>query len=107
MSQVNVEAVGDRVTIQEAARRLGIKDDGVRKRIQRGTLHHEKDPDGRVYVFLHTTQDTSQSASQDGVHRPTGNLFKDNLRNESKDKTINVLEDQIQYLKEIIETRDR
>ncbi len=107
MSQVNVESVGDRVTIQEAARRLGIKDDGVRKRIQRGTIEYEKDPDGRVYVFLDATQDVSQPLSHDDVHHSTGRLSKDNLRDESKDKTINVLEDQIQYLKEIIETRDR
>ncbi len=103
MSQVEVETVGDRVTIQEAARRLGIKDDAVRKRLQRGTLDHEKDLDGRVYVFLDKTQDTSQ----DRTHYPTEGLSQDSVKDLSKDKIINVLEDQIQYLKEIIETRDR
>jgi DNA-directed RNA polymerase specialized sigma24 family protein len=43
MAKVEVEAVGDRITIQEAARRLGVKDDAIRKRIQRGTMDHEKD----------------------------------------------------------------
>lgn len=42
------DAAQDRVTIQEAARRLGIKDDAIRKRIQRGTLESEKSQDGRV-----------------------------------------------------------
>ncbi len=107
MSKVEVEASRDRVTIQEAAYRLGIKDDGVRKRIQRGTIDYEKNEDGRVYVFLDKTQDVSQPLSHDDVHHPTGSLSKDNLRDESKDKTINVLEDQIQYLKGLIETRDR
>ena len=49
--------IKSRVTVQEAARRLGVKDDAVRKRIQRGTLDHEKDPDGRVYVYLDETED--------------------------------------------------
>jgi hypothetical protein len=31
----------DRVTIQEAAERLGVKEDAIRKRIQRGTLRPE------------------------------------------------------------------
>jgi excisionase family DNA binding protein len=41
----------DRLTIQEAARRLGVSEGAVRKRVTRGTLRHEKE-DGRVYVFL-------------------------------------------------------
>ncbi len=39
-----------RVTIQEAASRLGVKEDAIRKRIQRGTLRHEKTTEGRVFV---------------------------------------------------------
>jgi predicted ArsR family transcriptional regulator len=41
-----------RVTIQEAAKRLGVKEAAIRKRIERGTLEKEKDEDGRVYVFV-------------------------------------------------------
>src|SRR5215210_1044847 len=52
----------DRLTVQEAAARLGVKEDAVRKRIQRGSLAHEKE-DGRVYVYLDVTQDTTQDAS--------------------------------------------
>ncbi len=107
MSQVKVQTVEDRITIQEAARRLGVKDDAVRKRIQRGTLHHEKDPDGRVYVFLDATHDTSQSSSQDDVHHPTGNLSKDSVTDTSQDTLVATLQDQIQYLRDVIQTRDR
>jgi excisionase family DNA binding protein len=52
----------DRVTIQEAAYRLGVKEDAIRKRIQRGSMQHEKAEDGRVYVWVDTTQDTAQDA---------------------------------------------
>ncbi len=44
----------DRVTVGEAAVRLGVKEQAIRKRIQRGTLVHDKDDDGRVYVYLNT-----------------------------------------------------
>jgi excisionase family DNA binding protein len=66
------------VTVQEAARRLGVKDDAIRKRIQRGTLRSEKDPeDGRVYVYLDTTQDTTQDASYDGTQDKTYDAAED------------------------------
>ena len=42
----------ERVTVAEAAVRLGVKEQAVRKRIQRGTLVYDKDDDGRVHVWL-------------------------------------------------------
>ena len=42
----------NRVTVAEAAARLGVKEQAIRKRIQRGTLTYDKDDDGRVYVYL-------------------------------------------------------
>jgi excisionase family DNA binding protein len=48
------------VTIQEAARQLGIKEDAIRKRIQRGNMRHEKVEDGRVYVWVDAAQDATQ-----------------------------------------------
>jgi hypothetical protein len=42
----------DRLTIQEAARRLGISEGAVRKRVARDSLDNDKGEDGRVYVYL-------------------------------------------------------
>ncbi len=42
----------DRVTVAEAAVRLGVKEQAIRKRIQRGSLAYDKDEDGRVHVYL-------------------------------------------------------
>jgi excisionase family DNA binding protein len=79
------------ITVQEAARRLGVKEDAIRKRMQRGTLEHEKDPeDGRVYVFLDATLDGSQDTAQDT----------------SYDALVETLRDQVSYLKAVIQTRD-
>jgi hypothetical protein len=56
-----------RVTIREAAQRLGVTEAAIRKRIQRGSLHKELGSDGRVYVYLDLSQDMSHSESQ--LHR--------------------------------------
>lgn len=42
----------DRVTVQEAALRLGVKEGAVRKRVQRVSIRHQKDPDGRAGRIL-------------------------------------------------------
>jgi excisionase family DNA binding protein len=40
-----------RLTVHDAARRLGISEDAVRMRVKRGTLRSERE-DGRLYVLL-------------------------------------------------------
>lgn len=73
----------DRVTVQEAARRLGISQDAVRQRIRRGSMRHDKDDKGRVYVYLDLT-DTHPTdvhdASQDAVHHASRNELIMELR---------------------------
>jgi hypothetical protein len=82
-----------RVTIREAANRLGITEAAVRKRIQRGSLGKEVGSDGRVYVYLDLSQDMSHPESQ--IHR-------NSLVEELKDR-VRFLEDQMQQANE----RDR
>src|SRR5215211_6370624 len=53
-----------RVTIKEAAARLGVTEAAIRKRIQRGSLDKEMGTDGRVYVYLDLSQDVSHPESQ-------------------------------------------
>lgn len=48
-----------KVDVREAAELLGTSVDAVRKRVQRGSLPHEKE-DGRVYVWLDDDQDTGK-----------------------------------------------
>ena len=50
----------ERVTVQEAARQLGITESAVRKRAGRGQLRSEKATEGRkerLYIFLDSGQD--------------------------------------------------
>jgi excisionase family DNA binding protein len=88
----------DRVTIQEAAERLGVKEDAIRKRIQRGSLRHEKTEEGRVYVWVDAAQDATQDAAED-AYRDTA---QDSLLS-AKDETITALREQLEQAHE----RDR
>jgi hypothetical protein len=53
-----------RLTVQEAAEALGASVDAVRSRIRRGTLDHEKDPSGRVFVWLGDDQAADEPQRQ-------------------------------------------
>ncbi len=85
----------DRVTIQEAARRLGVKEDAIRKRIQRGTLWHEKTEAGRVFVWVDATQDTTEDVAQDTYRDAVRHREPDALIS-AKDETIATLRDQLE-----------
>jgi excisionase family DNA binding protein len=80
----------DRVTIEEAARRLGVKEDAIRKRIQRGTLAHEKTEEGRVFVWIQATQDTTEDVYQDA----------------GRDELVADLRDQVRFLREELARKD-
>ena len=77
----------DRLTVAEAADRLGITESGVRKRVQRGQIPHERDDRGRVWVWLSPDEKRrDQSRDRD---------------NQSRDERyIRSLEDQVRYLRE-------
>jgi hypothetical protein len=55
---------GRRVTVDEAARHLGLTVDALSKRVQRGLIAHEKDSAGRVRVILDESE-TLQDESPD------------------------------------------
>jgi hypothetical protein len=79
----------ERVTIQEASRRLGITESAVRKRVQRRLLKHDKEPDGRLYVYL-DTQDKD----------------RDQVRDSSYDMLVRRLENENEFLRRELERKD-
>jgi excisionase family DNA binding protein len=83
----------DRITVQEAAYRLGVKDDAIRKRIQRGTLEHEKDSDGRVYVYLDATHDASHSSYRDETRYPSKDSYEDGAWDTTQDAAHDTTKD--------------
>jgi hypothetical protein len=50
-----VDVVG-KMTVEGAARILGIKEESVRKRVRRGKLHSGRGADGRLYVCVDGTE---------------------------------------------------
>ena len=60
--------VGRRVTIQEATQILGLSEGAVRKRVKRGTLAHERDEDGRIWVELDAGSPGVDEALDDVPH---------------------------------------
>ena len=86
----------DRLTIQEAARRLGISEGAVRKRVTRGSIEHEKD-DGRVYVYLDVGGRRGVDGGQDEGVDPNSNALISRLESE-----VAFLRDQVQRQQEVI-----
>ena len=72
----------DRLTIQEVARALGISEGAVRKRVTRGTLKHEKEQDGRIYVYLDARDRRGVDVGQDEGVDPHNNALMSQLRDE-------------------------
>ncbi len=84
------QATSRRMTVQEAAEALGTTVDAVRMRARRGNLESEKDPDGRVYVWL--DDDSSETKLKlDG--EPSALIS-------AKDETIRVLSEQLESERE-------
>src|SRR4051812_15341953 len=58
----------DRLSVAEVADILGVTQAAIYKRIQRGTIAHDKDNDGHVFVYLDTSDmqvDESMDSSTD------------------------------------------
>jgi len=89
---------GNRVSVYEAAEAMGVTVDAIRKRISRGTIPHERDDDGRVWVLLDTDQDAA-SKIQD-TDQPQSDV---SALISAKDETIEALRGQLEEANE----RDR
>jgi hypothetical protein len=81
-----------RVSVEEAARLLGIEKGSVKKRIQRDKLRSEKAADGTLYVYVdrsETVQDESAGRSQT-----------------DRDELVDELRRTNELLRDVISTRD-
>jgi hypothetical protein len=87
----------DRLTVAQAAAALNISQDAVRKRIARGTVHHDRDESGRVFVYL---------APSETVHKTDQDTTQDAASKTVQDAYIRSLEDQIAFLRRELERKD-
>jgi excisionase family DNA binding protein len=86
---------GRRVTVDEAARHLGLTVDAVRKRVQRGQIAFEKDQGGRVRIILDEGE-TLQDDSPDTTGQDAG----------ADAELVEELRRTNELLREVITTRD-
>jgi predicted transcriptional regulator len=77
-----------RLSVTEAADRLGITEAAVRKRVRRGQIPHDRDDRGRVWVWL-SPDETRRIPSRD-------------RDKQSRDRRIEDLLDQVRYLRELL-----
>ncbi len=78
----------ERLTIQEAAHRLGVSESAIRKRIKRGTLKREKTEDGRILV--------SMEPSAPGTEE---------VRTPERDALISQMQERLAFLEHELEVR--
>ena len=86
-----------RMTVAEAAVRLGVTQDAIRQRIRRNSILHEKDESGRVYVYLHPT-----NTAYDGVYEEHHDAIRDRVR----DALIDEVRKQNDFLRAEVERKD-
>jgi hypothetical protein len=91
----------DRISVPQAATRLGITQDAVRKRIARGTIRHGKDHEGHIFVYLDTIESESKTDQANGQDRESKTV-----QDADQDKYTRSLEDQIEFLRRELERKD-
>ena len=79
----------ERVTVAEAAQRLGITPNAVRQRISRGNMQYDKDENGRVYVYLDPNEHVRQEVGDS-----------------SRDELVEELRSRVQYLERELQVRE-
>jgi hypothetical protein len=89
----------ERVTVRDASLLLGISEGAVRKRMARGSLQHERDADGKVWVLLRPgargrtrAQDVQDAGQDTGI--PT---------RQDNPELVEELRDRIAYLERQVE----
>lgn len=89
------------VSVDEAARELGLSVDAIRKRVQRGTIEHEKDAAGRVHILLDRPDNTStvQDPRPDTTGRTAALV-------DAKDETIFELRERVKRLEHELDIRN-
>ena len=97
----NGAGIAAKMTVEGAARILGIKKEPVRKRVRRGRMRSEKGADGRLHVYVDYTnavRDGNGDKSQGLYGDPSQGQPSDAAREimEAKDETIRILQHQLE-----------
>jgi hypothetical protein len=89
-----------RLTVAEAALKLGISEAGVRKRVQRNQITHERGHDGRLRVWV-SPDETRHAESRD-----TSEKSRDVLPQSESSALISEMRTRIQFLEDELQRKD-
>jgi hypothetical protein len=78
----------ERLTVAQAATRLGVTQDAIRKRISRNTIDYDQDPDGRIHVYVDSSE-----------------IAQDKSSGASIERLVEVQHQEIEFLRRQLETR--
>jgi hypothetical protein len=78
----------ERLTVAQAAARLRVSQDAIRKRIRRNTIDYDQDPDGRIYVYVDSSE-----------------IAQDESSDASMERLVQVQHDDIEFLRRELATR--
>ena len=91
------------VSIQEAANRLGITEDGVKKRIKRGRLKAQRINDA-LYVFVSELDGQAADKQRD---TKISQKVSQQRRQDKQNNLVSALEEDVVYLKQQITIKDQ
>ena len=91
----------DKVSVAQAAHRLGITQDAIRKRIACGTIRYDKNHERRIFVYLDSFKRKSKSDQENGQDAESKTVSDAN-----QDKYTCSLEDQIAFLRRELERKN-
>ncbi len=86
-----------RVTVTEAAAMLGVTESAVRKRVQRGHIPHDKEDNGRLYVYLDPRESRPLSGKVRDGH---ASRSRPSRPGQSRDSYVLSLEERVGFLEE-------
>ena len=96
-----------RLTIQEAAERLGVKEGAIRKRIERGTIRSEKEVyNGRVYVYVDEPPVEDPIDDRDAGHDNGYDTSYDTGYDAGYDMLVKSQQEEIVFLRRELERKD-
>jgi excisionase family DNA binding protein len=101
----------DRVTVAEAAERLGVSQDAVYKRIKRGTIPWDKDEDGKTVVYIEvangsTGEPKSSTDESTDRYKTSTDMLGSSSIDVSVDVLVDELRDRVRFLEEELRRKD-
>lgn len=96
----------ERLTVRDTSVILGISEGAVRKRIARGSLRHERDDQGQVWVLLDAgTRGRTRAGHEQDAGYPGGQDAGEPRQDadETRDELVDELRDRIAYLERQVE----